>query len=89
MKKQMFNYTHAALQHLPLASVHIPGYHDINFDIIKGHVALLKDHPKQDLPPIIVEMKQEPRNAFANFAFGNGALCASPAIVDNIEKSRF
>jgi hypothetical protein len=34
-------------------------------------------------------MKQEPRNAFTNFAFGDGALCASPAIVDNIEKSRF
>ena len=87
----MFDYTHATLQHLPLSSIHIPGYHDINFDVIKGNVALLKDHPKQDLPPIIVKMKQEGeydvqdgRHRHISYMFAERSTI--PAIIINSKK---
>lgn len=51
----MFNYTNATLAHLPLKQINEPYYHDINYEVLASHVKLLKDHPQQDLPPIVIK----------------------------------
>lgn len=54
----MFDYSKARLLYMSLEYIKEPSYHDIDYDVLKGNVAILKDHPRQDLPPIVVSGKE-------------------------------
>lgn len=55
----MFDYTDATLEYVLRADIAEPNYHDIDYDVLKKHVARLKDHPHQDLPPVVLKKHDE------------------------------